>query len=166
MSFVSLEFLIFSFINFFFFKYLNFNNYFLIIVGGALFYSWFYWPYLFLLLSLCLITFYGTEYVMKRKSKFLLCFFILIVLFPLIFFKYNNLLGLIDKQIITPLGISFITFTLLTYLIDIYEKKFTYKPNFKILLSYIFFFPQMVAGPILRPSQLIPQIIKKKKNCF
>ena len=166
MSFVSLEFLIFSFINFFFFKYLNFNNYFLIIIGGALFYSWFYWPYLFLLLFLCLITFYGTEYVMKIKSKFLLCFLILIVLFPLIFFKYNNLLGLIDKQIITPLGISFITFTLLTYVIDIYEKKFTYKPNFKILLAYIFFFPQMVAGPILRPSQLIPQIIKKNKIVF
>jgi len=65
-------------------------------------------------------------------------------------------------NIILPVGISFYTFQTLSYTIDIYRKEF--KPTSDIIsfFTYVAFFPQLVAGPIERASNLLPQIEKKR----
>ncbi|WP_196228284.1 MBOAT family protein [Candidatus Pelagibacter ubique] len=61
-----------------------------------------------------------------------------------------------------PLGLSFITFTIIAYLIDI-RKNFEIPHTNIDCLNYIFFFPQLLAGPILRPSELLIQLKTKFK---
>lgn len=65
-------------------------------------------------------------------------------------------------NIILPVGISFYTFQTMSYTIDIYRKKLTPTKNFISFASFVAFFPQLVAGPIERASQLLPQILKKR----
>jgi D-alanyl-lipoteichoic acid acyltransferase DltB (MBOAT superfamily) len=60
-------------------------------------------------------------------------------------------------QIILPVGISFYTFQTLSYTIDIYKKKLNPESNFFVFASYVAFFPQLVAGPIVRAIDLLPQ---------
>ena len=146
MYFVSIEFLLFATLNIIFFKYFKNSFLFHIIFGGFIFYAWFYWPYLFLIIFLCLITFYGTKKLLIIDSKRLfLISLIAIIVTPLIFFKYNYLFFLNSSLrsestiILFPLGISFITFTMISYVIDCYEKKFVYNQKLKILLKTMMF---------------------------
>ena len=60
-------------------------------------------------------------------------------------------------HIILPVGLSFHTFQAMSYTIDVYKKKATAEKNFLDYALYVAFFPQMVAGPIERPNQLLPQ---------
>lgn len=74
----------------------------------------------------------------------------------------NNLLGStfsIDK-IILPVGISFYTFQTISYTVDIYRKKIKPLTNILDFGFYVSFFPQLVAGPIVRASEFVPQILK------
>ena len=57
-----------------------------------------------------------------------------------------------------PLGVSFVTFTLTAYVVDIYRGKFTGQTRPLTVLGYVLFFPHLIAGPILRPIELIPQL--------
>ena len=57
-----------------------------------------------------------------------------------------------------PLGVSFVTFTLTAYVVDIYRGKFPAKASPTTVAGYILFFPHLIAGPILRPVELIPQL--------
>ena len=111
----------------------------------------------------------------RIKKKETLFFLILITLYlPLILFKYQDFIyndvlgsifGLKEHLFITsiPLGISFITFTITSYLVDVYKNRFNNKVNFETFLAYILFFPQLIAGPILRPQELIPQLKRIRK---
>ena len=56
-----------------------------------------------------------------------------------------------------PLGISFYTFQTISYVVDVYRKVINHEPNFFIYGCYVTFFPQLVAGPILRANEVIPQ---------
>jgi alginate O-acetyltransferase complex protein AlgI len=56
-----------------------------------------------------------------------------------------------------PLGISFVTFTLTAYVVDTYRSKFPIERSLQKLLAYVLFFPHLIAGPILRPNELLPQ---------
>ncbi len=133
---------------------------------------------------------FKSESRIKRKS--LLITSIFINLFVLSYFKYsgffidtiNDILGThfkvlnhfnllansitgsnyfdIDK-IILPVGISFFTFQTLSYTIDIYRKKITPVKSILDFGFYVSFFPQLVAGPIVRASEFIPQIYQKYK---
>lgn len=118
----------------------------------------------------------------KRKSRFYLILSILINLGLLGYFKYTNfLIGAVNdlmsldlsfKNIFLPVGISFYTFQTMSYSIDIYRKKLVpltedvhdLKSLFLRLNDFAFFvsfFPQLVAGPIVRAADFIPQIRKK-----
>lgn len=66
-------------------------------------------------------------------------------------FNYSTL------NIILPVGISFYTFQTMSYTIDIYRGHFRPKPDFVAYLSFVSFFPQLVAGPIERAANLLPQ---------
>ena len=66
-------------------------------------------------------------------------------------------------NIILPLGISFYTFQTMSYVIDVYKKKLEPTKDFISFASYVAFFPQLVAGPIERATNLLPQILRKRK---
>ena len=97
----------------------------------------------------------------------------------LFFFKYfnfvsENIAGLFSLfggessplvlDLILPVGISFYTFQTLSYVIDVYRGKLQAERHFGYYALYVSFFPQLVAGPIERPENLIPQL--KTKNPF
>ncbi len=113
----------------------------------------------------------------KRKKLMIIALSIIIgILFIfkyLIFFTENtvNLLNLIggnfsqiSLNIILPLGISFYTFQSISYVVDVYKRKIKPEKKFILYGCYITFFPQLVAGPILRANEVIYQF--KKKNKF
>jgi alginate O-acetyltransferase complex protein AlgI len=64
-------------------------------------------------------------------------------------------------RILLPVGISFFTFQVLTYVVDIYRKQLEPVRSFTDFAFYVSFFPQLVAGPIVRASQFIPQLRKE-----
>jgi len=67
------------------------------------------------------------------------------------------------QDIILPVGISFYTFQTLSYTIDVYRKELEPTKSFMDFLFFVSFFPQLVAGPIVRASDFIPQIYKRLK---
>ena len=160
----------------------NFRNIF-ILLSSYFFYGWWDWRFLSLIFissisdySLGLII-YKTK--KQKHSKYLLILSILINLSILAFFKYFNffldsLNYIIETNncntsyntlnIILPVGISFYTFQTMSYTIDIYRNKLTPSRNIISFFAFVSFFPQLVAGPIERAKDLLPQFIYKKKN--
>jgi len=65
------------------------------------------------------------------------------------------------ERILLPVGISFFTFQNISYIVDVYRRRVSHVKNFFDFGFYVSFFPQMVAGPIVRAKQFIPQIYKK-----
>lgn len=103
----------------------------------------------------------------KTKKKLLVALSLIIDLSLLGYFKYTNFLlgifageGFEPLDIFLPVGISFFTFQSLSYTIDVYRGNL--KPLDKLLdyAFYVSFFPQLVAGPIVRASDFVPQIRK------
>jgi alginate O-acetyltransferase complex protein AlgI len=149
----------------------------LILLSSYVFYGW--WDYRFLtliFLSTVLDYFVGLKIkkqISRKKQKFYLCISILFNLSLLGFFKYYNffidswidLFSLIGYEIkslwtlniILPVGISFYTFQTMSYTIDVYRKKLDPAEDFISFASFVSFFPQLVAGPIERATNLLPQ---------
>lgn len=155
----------------------------LILVSSYLFYGW--WDFRFLsLILLSTIVDYIVGYNIPKQSskklqKLLLYLSVLTNLGILGFFKYYNFFvdswvdlfnsigyeikSLWTLNIILPVGISFYTFQTMSYTIDIYKKKLEPTKDFISFASFVAFFPQLVAGPIERASNLLPQILKKRE---
>ncbi len=113
-----------------------------------------------------------------RKRKFWLLLSIFVNLGFLAFFKYGNflmenfqsLLGLIGVEyvapewdILLPMGISFYTFQTMSYTIDLYKRRMKPAKTFLDFALYVTFFPQLVAGPIVRADELVPQFYEPKR---
>lgn len=113
----------------------------------------------------------------KKKKLHILWVCIFINLGMLGFFKYFNFFvesfsiltaqfgfqsNLKTLQIILPVGISFYTFQSLSYSIDIYRDKIKPTNDFVSFMTFVSFFPQLVAGPIERASDLLPQFLKAR----
>ena len=130
-----------------------------------------------LLSYLCAI---GIEKAEKKNVKKSLLVVALVASFAvLLFYKYFNflsenvvsLLNLIgfsvpdfSLNLILPVGISFYTFQTLSYVIDVYRGSIKAERHLGYYALFVSFFPQLVAGPIERPENLLPQL--KKKNPF
>ena len=81
-------------------------------------------------------------------------------LFVFRFFNYDTLINYsYDGNL--PLAISFITFTIIAILVDVKTKKYEERLNFFSLSEFLLYFPQLIAGPILRANELIPSLKKK-----
>jgi D-alanyl-lipoteichoic acid acyltransferase DltB (MBOAT superfamily) len=138
------------------------------------FYSYTYPPYAFLLAFLTILNFHLARIMFEspKRAKICLTAGVTLDLLSIGFYKYVNLLletinlagfhlwmsprlPLLD--VILPIGISFYTFQLLSYLIEVY-RGMQPEPSFRNFALYISFFPQLVAGPIVRPSVLLPQL--------
>lgn len=111
----------------------------------------------------------------RKFKKFLLILGVGIPLGFLFTFKYLdlfmksfaslfNLQNLGPFKLILPIGISFFTFKILSYLIDVYNENLKAESHIGIFALYVSFFPQLLAGPIDRAVNFIPEL--KKKVCF
>lgn len=153
----------------------------LIVAASYLFYGWWDWRFLFLILFSTIVD-YAVGIGLaneenKTKRKFLLWTSIVVNLGLLGFFKYYNFflgsfvtafsffgsdLKANSLKIILPVGISFYTFQTLSYSIDVYHKRLVPTKNFISFSAFVTFFPQLVAGPIERATNLLPQFYTKR----
>lgn len=131
-----------------------------------------------LLMMSTLLDFYIGKWIHRsertRKKKLLLITSIAVNIGLLIYFKYFEFILLVitdltgnnyrlDLNIILPIGISFYTFQTLSYSLDIYRDKLIPENSFIRFANFVLFFPQLVAGPIERASNLLPQLKGPKK---
>ncbi|HXO71379.1 MAG TPA: MBOAT family O-acyltransferase [Bradyrhizobium sp.] len=148
----------------------------LIIVGSTVFYAWWRVEYVLLPYVLAFIAWAGVNFIERAATdaeRRLRLKLILVALFaPLVLSKYSYFIAneilkpvfgsrmgdLSALKIALPLGISFITFTLTAYVVDVYRGKFRKETSLTYLLGYVLFFPHLIAGPILRPNELLPQL--------
>lgn len=98
----------------------------------------------------------------KKHRKILLSLSIAICLSPLLFFKYlvpvHNSMSLVALNWIAPIGISYYTFLIIGYLYDVYRKYIKPESHLGYLMIYLGFFPTLLAGPLERTRQLVPQL--------
>ena len=183
MQFNSIDFAIFLPIVFVFYwfvtnKNLTLQNLF-IVAASYLFYGWWDWRFLSLIFFSTLVDYSVGRLLSKEKrhsQRFILLWTsILVNLGFLGFFKYYNFfldnfihafsffgtdLKTSSLNIILPVGISFYTFQTLSYTIDVYRQKLEPTKNFFAFAAFVSFFPQLVAGPIERATNLLPQFKK------
>jgi alginate O-acetyltransferase complex protein AlgI len=148
----------------------------LIAIASYVFYGWWDWRFLSLILFSSLVDFFVGLSLGKAKNpskrKLYLWISICVNLGFLGFFKYYNFfidslissitffgkeLSINTLNIILPVGISFYTFQTLSYTIDVYYKKLEPTKNLIGFMAFVSFFPQLVAGPIERATNLLPQ---------
>ena len=153
----------------------------LIVISSLIFYGWWDWRFLSLLLFSALVDYFvGLSLQHEndlRKRKLLLCVSLFFNLGLLGFFKYYNFFAENFQQaftffgyhfnsqslnLILPVGISFYTFQSLSYGIDVYRRKLEPTKDVVVFLAFVSFFPQLVAGPIERATNLLPQFYKKR----
>jgi alginate O-acetyltransferase complex protein AlgI len=153
----------------------------LILLASCYFYTAFFWPYLFLLFLLIGIDFYAGKLIEKaqgKQRKRYLWISIAANIGLLSIFKYSNfvlfnfneialLVGssfqVKQLNLLLPIGLSFHTFQSLSYVIDVYRGKQKAETDLRVYANYVLFFPQMVAGPIERFSQLGVQFHQQVK---
>jgi D-alanyl-lipoteichoic acid acyltransferase DltB (MBOAT superfamily) len=188
MLFNSLEFFLFLPIVFtlywFVFKDLKKQNI-LVLIASYIFYGWWDWRFLSLIIFSTIVDFFIgmalNKTTIQSNRKGLLWCSIILNLGLLGFFKYYNFfidslieasslagvhLNVSSLNIILPVGISFYTFQTLSYTIDIYRKKLEPAKGFIAFASFVAFFPQLVAGPIERATNLLPQFYKARKFTY
>ena len=154
----------------------------LVVVASYTFYGWWDWRFLFLiaLTSICsfasgwLIEHYEGH---RQRQRWVSAANIVLNLGILGVFKYYNFfvenldallrslgwqLDCVTINILLPVGISFYTFQALSYTIDVYQKKLPATHDVVEFFAYISFFPQLVAGPIERATNLLPQFQRQR----
>lgn len=156
------------------------QNIFLVAISYV-FYGWWDWKFLSLIVLSTIIDYYCGLRISSSKTqlqkKSFLWLSILVNLGVLGVFKYYNFFvgnfvhafsffgvnmnaGALD--IVLPVGISFYTFQTLSYTIDVYRKEIPPTRDFIAFSAYVSFFPQLVAGPIERAPNLLPQFFSKR----
>lgn len=187
MLFQTTEFLIFFFtlIVFLVFTRTNKARKLVFLVFSCFFYMW--WNPYFILLILFTVSFdywislliFNSDSKQKKKSWLLVS--IIINLSVLGWFKYanffqENVIGLATLfnlkpnwttfNIILPVGISFYTFEAISYNIDVYRNELEPPKSLLDFITFVTFFPKLVAGPIVRPSEFLPQMTTVPKINF
>ncbi|NDV42627.1 MBOAT family O-acyltransferase [Flagellimonas sediminis] len=155
----------------------------LVLAGSYYFYGLWDWRFLFLIIASTIVDYFVGIMIEnnadeRKKQKLWLWVSMIFNLSLLGFFKYYNffvdsfvdmfqLLGYQIKstwtlQIILPVGISFYTFQTMSYSLDVYYKRIKPCRDFLSFATFVAFFPQLVAGPIERASNLLHQITNKR----
>ena len=155
---------------------------FILLIASYIFYAAWSPPFVILLMVATIIDWFVAKWLAKTedntKRKRILLLSIFANLGMLSYFKYgnfliNNFVGLVNAvgieyspappSIILPIGISFYTFVTLSYTIDVYRRKIKPANSFLDYALLITFFPHLVAGPILRAAQFLPQCLEPKR---
>ena len=176
---------LFAFLPFVLFSYFllphkNYKNA-LLLVASLIFYAWGEWQYVLLLLVSIVGNYFFGLWIGKSKyeaqsTKHEIFIALTFNLLLLGYFKYANFLienlnavfalHIENKKIHLPIGISFFTFHAISYLVDIYRQKCLPQKNLFQLALYISFFPQLVAGPIVRYNFIEKYLGKRRHNFF
>jgi len=156
----------------------------LLLILSCIFYISFIPIYIFVLFFLITIDYFAGIFIEKsegKKRKIFLIISIISTSSALFFFKYFNffsynlenlskLIGWNYSPLILslalPIGLSFHTFQSLSYVIEVYRGRQKAEKNFGIYALYVMFFPQLVAGPIERPYNLLHQFYEEHKFEF
>lgn len=153
----------------------------MLLIASYYFYMCYQAELVFLILATTLISWAASFIIEKSENqavrKICLTLTLLVCLGVLFFYKYFNFLagsvtGIITffggtpspvvLNLILPVGVSFYTFQTLSYVIDVYRGDIKTERNFFLYALFVSFFPQLVAGPIERPGNLIPQLKEPK----
>jgi D-alanyl-lipoteichoic acid acyltransferase DltB (MBOAT superfamily) len=148
-----------------------------LIVASFVFYAYWDWRLYGLVVISSLIDWIGAKYIFREASdknrKRVLIVSIIANVSILVYYKYSDLFislvnawgsNLFDfriSKLVLPLGISFYTLQSMSYSIDIYQRKYEPTESFISYFTFVSFFPQLIAGPILRAQEFIPQLEKK-----
>lgn len=153
----------------------------LIVAASLVFYGWWDWRFLGLLLITAFSTYFAGMWLGniddKKKRKWINVGTIVLNIGILFFFKYFNFfvqsfadafslfdakLNVHTLKILLPVGISFYTFTALSYSIDVYQRKVEPTRDVLAYLAYVTFFPSILSGPISRAQKQLPQYFEKR----
>ncbi|HRZ86157.1 MAG TPA: MBOAT family O-acyltransferase [Candidatus Paceibacterota bacterium] len=153
----------------------------LLLISSYIFYGWWDWRFLSLIIFSSILDYYVSILIENETNQKKRKAFLLISMFSnlglLGFFKYFNFftssfaqamstigweVDTVTLNIILPVGISFYTFQTMSYTIDVYRKEINASKDIIAFFTYVSFFPQLVAGPIERASNLLPQVERKR----
>jgi D-alanyl-lipoteichoic acid acyltransferase DltB (MBOAT superfamily) len=148
------------------------------LLGSLVFYAWWDWRFIFLLLFSALVD-YSLGILLENERddamrRRLIVISVCINLGLLGFFKYFNFFvqsfspkGTFDvMKIVLPVGISFYVFKTMSYTIDVYRRTQTAERDLLKFTTFVVFFPELVAGPIVRASRLLPQLQRDHKFSY
>lgn len=146
-----------------------------LLVFSLIFYFYGEPKYILLMLIEVLFSYFMTRYLDKNKSKSLLGIMVSIHILLLCIFKYFNFIisninnifnsNISLLNIVLPIGISFYTFQIISYEVDVYRGKVKVSKNLIEFMTYVFLFPQLIAGPIVR-YESINKELKARKVSF
>ena len=148
----------------------------ILLVASLIFYAWGEPKYVFLMAAQCVSAWgFGLlidKYRGKKASKTYMLISVFVSLSGLIFFKYANFfIGNINKAIsaniplvslLMPIGISFYTFQIMSYTVDLYRGDTEVQRNVMYFSTYVVLFPQLIAGPIVRYVDVAREIVKRE----
>ena len=144
----------------------------ILLVSSLLFYFYGEPIYVFLMIAEILIAYFGALLVDKYKDKTILIILLIIHISLLFIFKYTdfiltNINNIFNANInllklALPIGISFYTFQIISYEVDVYKKKVSVQKNIINLATYVSLFPQLIAGPIVRYESINEELDNRK----
>lgn len=152
-----------------------------LLIASIIFYAWGEPKFVILMLLASFVAYIGgllidrwdkPESLKKRKIVFIVTCILLVsnlFVFKYLNFTINNIELLIGKnlniaQLVLPIGISFYTFQILSYVIDLYKHNVHVQKNFFYLTLYVSFFPQLIAGPIVRYQTIEHEILHRQES--
>lgn len=154
----------------------------MLLLASYYFYMCYQAELIILIFATTLVSWLSAHAIYRSKSthlrRFMLALTLTVCLGVLVFYKYFNFFsdtayGIIkalggtpsrfELELLLPVGISFYTFQTLSYVIDVYRGDVLPERNFMYYALFVSFFPQLVAGPIERPGNLMPQLKEEHK---
>lgn len=134
-----------------------------LLILSLVFYGFWDWNNFYVLIPSIFFNYYIGAQIAKNQSRFLFSFAIAVNILALVYYKYFyfllSILGInlkVIHEINLPLGISFFTFTQITYLADIYKKK-TNSASFTSYSLFVNYFPHLISGPLIHHKDMISQ---------
>lgn len=174
MLFSSISFLFFFMPIFFILYYIckdKYKNY-ILLIFSLIFYAWGEPIYILLMLISVLINYIIALLMNEKNKKLLLIISIIFNILIIGFYKYSDFLinvindifntNISNLNISLPIGISFFTFQIMSYVIDVYRDLKLKEKNYFIVLTYISMFPQLIAGPIVRYDTVRKELSERK----
>ena len=142
-----------------------------LLCASLVFYSWFNHSYFFIIAGSIVGNYLLSQWLWKKPSKFVFTLGALLNIALLGYFKYYDFMvenvnaffgtSLILKKILLPLGISFFTFQQISYLHSVCSRSLKERYSFLTYALFVTFFPQLIAGPIVLPDEMMPQFDRK-----
>jgi len=142
-----------------------------LVLSSLFFYGWWKLEYLIILIISVLSNYFLAAYLRKYRSKLLLIIGISCNLLSLAYYKYAGFILININEVFTanldiisillPLAISFFTFQQIAFLVDTYKDP-SFKYNFLNYSLFVTFFPQLIAGPIVHHTEMMPQFERQK----